>query len=341
MSLDKEDFILPSLHDMKNCARNIGRYIIETPTHQWRGATVEHYLGTASELFLKLELLQRTGTFKARAAINNVLLLSDEQRRRGITTVSAGNHAIATAYAGACFGVRAKVVMLASANPARVEAVRAYGAELVLAEDGVKGFEMVEKIIEQEGMCLVPAFEGHSVTVATATCGLELMASVKQLDAVIVPIGGGGLCSGIAAAVKSITPDCKVYGVEPVGAAVMDASFRAGAPQRLEEQSTIADSLTPPMTLPYAYAMCRRFVDEIVLVEDDQIAAAAALLFRELKLAVEPAAAVSTAAAFGPLRESLQNRRTGLIICGANIDIDGFSRLVERGNNALAQKALA
>jgi threonine dehydratase len=336
-----DEFLSPSVREIKACAQAIDPYIIRTPTHQWSGCMVERYLGADSELHLKLELFQRTGTFKARAAIHNVLQLSDEERSRGVTTVSAGNHAVATAYAAMCFGIRAKVVMLASANPARINAARHYGAEILIAEDGVAGFQMVEEINATEGLHIIPAFEGRNVTCATATCGMEVVKSLQQLDAIVVPIGGGGLCSGIAVAVKKLNPDCKVFGVEPVGAAVMTESLNRGAACELPNQVSIADSLMPPMTMPYAYTMCHQFVDEIALVEDMQIAAAAVLLFSEMKLAVEAAAAVTTAAAFGPLREQLQGRRTALIVCGSNTDLPAFSRLMEMGNEALGKGVLA
>ena len=330
----------PSLSDIEDCARAISPYTIKTPTHHWSDSLVENYLGADSELHLKLELFQRTGTFKARAAINNLMHLSDEQRRQGVTTISAGNHAVATAYAAACFGVKAKVVMLASANPMRIKVARSYGAEIVMAEDGVTGFQLVEEISRNEGMHVVHAFEGRNVTTATATCGMELMKSIEKLDAVVVPIGGGGLCSGIAVAVKTINPECKVYGVEPVNAALMTLSLKNGCASELANQTSVADSLIPPMTFPYAYSMCNQFVDEIVLVEDEQIAAAASILFSEVKLAVEAAAAVSTAAAFGPLRKKLWNKRSALIVCGTNTDIQAYSQLIKLGNESLERGVL-
>ena len=341
MNTINDEFLPPSIREIEACAQAIDPYVVKTPVHHWQSLLVERGLGAASELHLKLELFQRTGTFKARAAINNVIQLSDEERRHGLTTVSAGNHAVATAYAAWCFDIKAKVVMLASANPARINAARHYGAEVLMVEDAVTGFQMVDEFRTKEGMQAIHAFEGRNVTCATATCGLELVKSIKQLDAVIVPIGGGGLCSGIAVAVKNLNPECKVYGVEPVGAPVMTESLKRGAACELANQVSIADSLTPPMTTPYAYTMCSQFVDEIVLVEDTQIAAAAAILFSEVKLAVEAAAAATTAAAFGPLREQLQGKRTALIVCGTNTDVSAFTKLMKLGNDALGKGILA
>jgi len=331
----------PTLQDINKCAERIAPYVRKTPTFEWSGDTVASRLGKDTEVHLKLELFQRTGTFKARAAINNILALTDEQKAIGITAMSAGNHAIAAAYAAKCIGVSAKLVMQESANPARIAAARSLGAELVMAKDGPTGFAMVEEIASSEGRTFIHPFEGPRVTEATATCGQEILDSIADLDAIVVPIGGGGLCSGIATITKLINPSCKVYGVEPIGAAVMTHSLQAGSAQTISDLNTIADSLAPPMTTPYCFAMCQRFIDEVVLVSDDEIAAAASILFDHMKLAVEPAGAVSTAAAFGPLSRKLAGKRVALLVCGANIDADGFHQLIQRGQSALQNNILS
>ncbi len=164
--------------------------------------------------------------------------------------------------------------MQASANPARVTAARSLGAELIMAEDGKKGFAMVDDIVKQEGRIYIHPFEGKNVTEATATCGVEIHEAITRLDAVVIPVGAGGLCSGIGIVTKLLNPDCKVYAVEPEGAAVMKTSLEAGSAQHIEGFSTIADSLAPPMTTPYCFSMVQRSVDELVLVSDDEMAAA-------------------------------------------------------------------
>ena len=331
----------PTLDEFRLTAERLKPYIRETPAFHWSGDTVASRLGTDTELFLKLELFQRTGTFKARGAINNVLNLSPEQLERGITAMSAGNHAIAAAYAARCVGASAKVVMQASANPARIEIARSLGAEIHIAENGTIGFEMVEQIVAEEGRAFIHPFEGFRVTEGTGTCGLELHDAVQDLDAVVVPVGGGGLCSGVGMVTKLLNAKCQVYGVEPEGAAVMKKSLEAGSPQRLSELSTIADSLAPPFTTDYCFAMCKRSLDDLVLVSDDELAAAAAILFEHMKLAVEPAGAATTAAAFGPLKDRLKGKRVALIVCGSNIDISGFSELIKRGKDGLGRGLLA
>lgn len=331
----------PTLEEIRATAWRIAPYTVRTPVHEWRCPAVEARFAAPMALHLKLELFQRTGTFKARGAINNVLALDAVARARGITAMSAGNHAIAAAWAAACVGASAKVVMLATANAARVAAAQALGAEVLGAPDGDTGFRMVDDIVKEEGRAFIHPFEGPRVTAATATCGLEFHEQVAGLDAVVVPIGAGGLCSGVATVTKLLNPVCKVYGVEPEATQVMTKSLAAGSAQRIGKVNTIADSLAPPMTTPYTFAMCQRAVDEVVLVSDDQMAAAAAILFAEMKLAVEAAAAASTAAAFGPLRDKLAGKRVGLVVCGTNIDVESHQQLVLRGQEALAAGVLA
>lgn len=331
----------PTLEEFRLTAERLKPYTRVTPAFHWEGDTVASRLGADTELYLKLELFQRTGTFKVRGAVNNALALSADQLTLGITAMSSGNHAIAAAYAARCVNTSAKVVMQASANPARVEIARALGAEILIAENGPVGFAMVEEIVEKEGRTFIHPFEGRRITEATGACGLELHAALADLDAVVVPIGGGGLCSGVGVVTGLLNPDCKVYGVEPEGAAVMKKSLEAGSPQSLTELSTIADSLAPPFTADYCYAMCERSLEDLVTVSDDELAAAAAILFEHMKLAVEPAGAATTAAAFGPLADRLRGKRVALIVCGSNIDIDGFADLIRRGRDGLDRGLLA
>jgi threonine dehydratase len=162
---------------------------------------------------------------------------------------------------------------------------------------------------------------------------------VPDLDAVVVAVGGGGLASGMARAIKLLQPNCQVYGVEPVGAPSMRRSFDEGAPVKLDRIDTIADSLAPPMALPFSYGLARAHMDDIVLVDDDAICAGLALLQAEARLAVEPAPAAAIAAAMGPLRERLAGKRVCLVICGANIDAETYGRLLERGRGILSVKS--
>ena len=315
-----------SVADIRAARERLGNRARETPAWRWRSDTIEHAAGAGTQVFLKLELFQYTGTFKARGALLNALALSDEQKLLGVTAVSAGNHAIAVAFAARSVGTTAKVVMPKTANAARVAMCRAYGAEVVLTDDVYAAFEEVERIQQDEGRTFIHPFEGERTVLGTATVGYELSNQIENLDAVIVPVGGGGLIAGIACAVKQMQPHCKVYGVEPEGADSMSRSFKAGSPQKLERVNTIADSLAAPYALPYSFGVARKFVDEIVLVSDEQMQRAMGLLFADVKLAVEPAGAAATAALCGPLREHLDGKRIGAIVCGTNIDLATFTK---------------
>jgi threonine dehydratase len=322
---------VPSVAQMRAAAASLAPHIVPTAVQSWHARELEEQLGPQAQLFLKLELFQRTGTFKVRGAVLNVLALTAPERQRGVTAVSAGNHAIAVACAAQRLGVSAKIVVLATANPQRLAAAKSYGAEILIAPDGRAGFAMAEEIRKTEGRVFIHPFDGRNVILGTSGVGLEFLDEAPDLDAIVVAIGGGGLIAGIAAAAKQINSDCRIYGVEPTGADVMSRSFRAGAPLAMESIDTIADSLAPPMTTQSTYDVCRRFVDDIVTVSDDSICAALALLYREAKLAVEPAGAAAVAAVLGPLAARLQGKRTGIVICGANIDSESFYRYLKRG----------
>ena len=315
----------PTLAEIRAARQELGHRILETPVWPWRGREIEEIVGGETEVFLKLELFQYGGTFKPRGALLNMLALAPGDLARGVTAVSAGNHAIAVGYAARALGASAKVVMLSSANPARVRACRDYGADVVSIDDVHAAFDEVHRIERDEGRSFIHPFEGPRTALGTATVGLELTDRVPRLDAVIVPIGGGGLCAGVATAVKLAQPEARVFGVEPEGADSMHRSFAAGEPRSIDRVRTFADSLGAPHAAPYSFALCRRFVDELVLIDDDQMRQAMRLIFGSLKLAVEPAGAAATAALCGPLRQRLAGQRVGVIVCGTNIDVETFA----------------
>lgn len=327
-----QDGEVPSLALIRQAREELGQLVRRTPVWHWQGRRIEAELGAYSEVFLKLELFQYAGTFKPRGALLNIMALGREQLERGVTAVSAGNHAMAVGYAAGALGTTAKVVMPENANPARVAGCRAYGTEVVFVEDVHAAFAEVRRIEEEEGRAFIHPFEGRETITGTATVGLEWLEQSPDLEAVIVPIGGGGLCAGVAAAIKQLRPDCLVFGVEPEGADTMHRSFAAGKPEGIDKVRTIADSLGAPHAEPMSFGLCRRFVDELVMVGDDEILGAMALLFEEMKLAVEPAGAVATAALRGPLRKRLSGRRVGLLVCGSNIDNATFSAYLETAN---------
>ena len=301
----------------------LAQHVERTPVV--RSPALEAALGGGTEVFAKLEFLQRTGTFKARGALATLLGLSQRERLTGVTAVSAGNHAIAVAYAARELDVDAKLVMLRKANQARVERCRALGATLEFADNVHDAFDEAERIKRTEGRYFVHPFEGQRIVHGTATLGLEIAEQVGNIDAVVVPIGGGGLCAGVAAAVKWEQPAARVYGVEPAGAASMRRSISAGKPVAIPEVTTIADSLGAPHAMPGTFGLCRRHVDRVALVEDSELRAAMRFLFEEMRVAVEPACAATTAAILGPLRETVTGKRVVVILCGSNIDWKSYA----------------
>ena len=222
-----------------------------------------------------------------------------------------------------------------TASPIRVARSQAQGAEVVLVDDVAVAFAEVERIKQEEGRTVVHPFEGPLTALGTATVGLEFCRQVPDMDAVIIPIGGGGLAAGMSSAIKQLQPECTVYGVEPFGADTMYRSFQSGEPQSIDKVRSIADSLGAPYALPYSYGLCREFVDDIVRIDDDAMRNGMALLFHSMKLAVEPAGAAATAALMGPLKERLQGKRVGITVCGTNIDIESFTQAVQSAPYAL------
>lgn len=297
----------------------------ETPVWEWRGHRLAQRIGTATRVLAKLELFQHTGSFKPRGALCVMQALAPGDLARGVTAVSAGNHAMAVAFAARALGTHARVAMPESADASRIAACKELGADVVLTADIAGAFAAAEAMQRDEGRHFVHPFEGPFTVLGTATLGYEFLRQAGQLDAVLVPIGGGGLCAGVAAAVKQLQPRCRVIGVEPEGADTMHRSFAAGSPQRIDRVATIADSLGAPYALPMTFALCRRFVDELVKVDDDELCAALALLFADAKLAVEPAGAASTAALLR-LAPRLEGQRVGIVVCGGNVAPAAFAR---------------
>ncbi len=318
------------LEDIRATARRIQPYVSRTPIFCWQDRWANDQIDDG-ELYLKLEFLQKTGSFKARGAVNNILTRPVAERDKGVTAASAGNHAIAVAYAGQALGVSAKVVMHRGANPARVAKCRAFGAEVVLVDDMSLSFPTMEEIASQENRSIIHPFEGIRTMQGTATVGLEIAESVAALDAVIVAVGGGGLISGVGTAIKAVQPSVRVIGVEPVGAAGMSQSLKLGRPLEKVSVDTIADSMGAPLHCPESFAVCQKVVDEIVLVDDDALCQSMAVAFDGLKFTLEAAGAAVLAALAGPLKDQLTGQRVAAILCGSNIDETSWLNLVERG----------
>jgi threonine dehydratase len=317
-----------TIEEIREAYDAISPFVHVTPAVPWPGFDLPSVLPKGTMVTAKLELLQVTVSFKARGALLNMMTLTAEQRARGVTAVSAGNHAIAAAWAAQIIGTPAKIVMINTANPRRVELASGFGAEIVKAGSAAEAFEVANELVANEGLTLIHPFEGRTTALGTATLGTEFLLQVPSLDAVIVPIGGGGLIAGVASAIKLMNPNCQVFGVEPEGADSMSRSMVAGEPMSIESVNTIADSLGAPYALPVSFALTRSNVDGIVRVSDDLLRLAMRVTFLDAKLAVEPAGAAALAALLGPLRIQLGGKHVGVIACGSNIDIATYQRHV-------------
>lgn len=313
----------PSIMQIRALRESLAGKVNRTPVT--RCVELEEIVGGDTRVFAKLEFLQRTGTFKARGALAVLAQLEPDQIERGITAVSAGNHAIAAAYAARSVGASAKIVMIGSANPYRIAACKAVGGEVVLVDDVHEAFAVAEKIQQEEGRYFVHPFEGADIATGTGTLGLEIHEQCPDFDSIVVTVGGGGLLGGVSNALKQLRPGCHIIGVEPSGADSMHRSIAAGEPKDIPNVDTIADSLGAPFALPYSFGLCRQNVDQFCRVSDEEIRRAMGLLFRSMKVAVEPACAASSAALLGPLREQLRGQRVMLLFCGSNIDWQTFA----------------
>lgn len=299
-------------------------YIVNTP--MVRCYDLEQRFSRNTKIFAKMEFFQHTGTFKLRGALTSLLGLNKNQQKNGVTAVSAGNHAIAIAYASRVLGINAKVVMPKSSNIFRIESCRKLGAEVVFADDATAAFKKVEIIKQKENRAFIHPFEGINIIHGTATLGYEICEQNSEMDAIIVPIGGGGLCAGLSSYVRGRLPSAEIYGVEPQYANSINMSIKENRPKKNIHLNTIADSLAAPFAMPISFEFCRDNLTQSLLVSENEIANSMNLLFNEMKLAVEPACAVSTAALLGPLNEKLDGKKVVLIMCGSNIDWSTFRR---------------
>ena len=299
-----------------------------TPVVDWPAEDAQRLVGPGTELRVKLEILQHAGCFKVRGALLTLLHLSSEERKRGVIAASAGNHAVSLAFAARAVGVSAVVVVPRTASPARLELCRYFGAEVALADDIHSAFEQMEERRAREGRTLVHSYDNPWMVLGAATLAAEMFDQVTELDALVVSVGGGGLCAGTAAAARFIEPRCAVYGVEPEGADTMCRSLESGRPERLEHVRTIADSLAAPGAADRTFTLCREYARAVVRVSDDEIREAGRRLFRSMKLAVEPAAAAAVAAVLGPLKQELRGNRVGVVLCGSNLTETEFAAYV-------------
>lgn len=279
-------------------------------------------------LALKCENLQKTGSFKVRGVLNKLLQLEPEERERGVVTISAGNHAQALAWGARAVGIDCTVVMPEGAPATKVEASRGYGGRVVLHGDVFEAFQKALDLAEEEGRTFVHPFDDSQIVAGQGTVGLEILEQAPEVAAIVVPVGGGGLISGIAAAARQARPNLRVFGVEPEGAAAMRASLDRGEPVRLERVETVADGLAAPMAGELTYELVSRFVEEVVTVSDREIERAVADLLTWTKLLVEPAGAAAVAALRAGALALKDRAPVVCILSGGNVDLPRLAEMV-------------
>lgn len=283
------------------------------------------------ELYLKTENLQLTGSFKLRGAYYKMSVLSDEEKAKGIVACSAGNHAQGVALAAQKLGIKSTIFLPMTAPLSKIEATEKLGAEVKLI-DGIydDAYEASLKYVEETGSTFLHPFDDEAVIAGQGTIALEILDQIDKLDAVVIPVGGGGLISGVAFVIKSLNPKCKVYGVQAQGAASMKKSIDNKECSEVEFVSTFADGIAVKKSGKTTFDMCSKYVDEIVTVTDDEIATAILTLMEKQKLVAEGAGAVAVAAVqFNKL--PIEGKRVCALVSGGNIDVNILSRVIHRG----------
>jgi threonine dehydratase len=310
-----------SLKDVVNARAIIQDRVLHTPLV--RSFALSDWTGMPT--FLKAENLQVTGSFKVRGALNRIESLLDDERARGVVTFSAGNHALALAWAARQAGVPATVVMPLTADPSKVNAAHVYGAQVVQSVDFVR---VARDLQAERGLILVHPFDDPAIIAGQGTLGLELVEDLPDVGTVVLGVGGGGLISGCAVAIRAKHPRVRIIGVEPQGANTMALSIEAGHAIGISRPDTVADGLAPPFAGTLTYAIVRDLVDEVVVVPDDAIIEGMRFLFESARLVAEPAGAAATGAVLAGAVTATPP--VVVVISGGNISLDRFKLLLKR-----------
>lgn len=317
-----------TLADIRAARRRIAGGVVETPCPE----SIPLSEITGARIWCKLDNLQRTGSFKERGARNALRLLSPAQRRRGVIAASAGNHALGLAYHGRLLGIPVTVVMPDYAPLIKVSTCRRLGARvLVHGQDFAEARAQADALAAAGGLAYIHGFDDPAIIAGQGTMGLEILAQVPDVDAIVCPVGGGGLIAGVALAVKSQRPRVQVIGVESTETGNLTAAMRAGRPVPRPRRATLADGLATLTVGANSFALARRRVDRVVRVSEDDIALAILRMIELEKSVVEGAAAVPLAAMMAGLLPELRGKRVVLVVCGGNIDPAILSRVIEQG----------
>jgi threonine dehydratase len=318
---------LPTVTDIWRAQEVVRPHVHHTPLLPSRTLSAM----SGARVWLKAENLQRSGAYKIRGATYKLSRLSDEERERGVIAASAGNHAQGVAIAAAALGIPCTIVMPVSAPLAKVTATQSYGATVVLAGDTYnEAYARARELQREMGATYIHAYDDPDIIAGQGTLGLEILADMPDVEAILVAIGGGGLISGVATAVKALKPDVRIIGIEAAGAACMRAALNAGKIVTLPELNTIADGIATKTTGTYTFEIVRRLVDDVITVDDEEIIAAVLLLLERCKLLVEGAGAVGVAALLSG-RLDLAGKRTVAVLSGGNIDMNLIGKFIQHG----------
>jgi threonine dehydratase len=317
-----------TLADIQAARQRIGTAVFLSPCAYTE--TLSHL--TACKLFLKLENLQMTGSFKDRGALNKILLLNAAQKAAGIIAASAGNHAQGVAHAAKLNGIKAVIVMPETTPLAKIRGTRELGAEIVLHGSGYdEAFARAQALQEIHGYTFIHAFDDPDIIAGQGTIGLELLEQAPDMDLVVVPVGGGGLIAGIAAAVKALRPQIRLIGVQSARLPAMKESLAVGQIQPLPPASTLADGIAVAVVGKHTFPLVNRWVEDIVTVTEEEIAYAIMVLLEREKTLAEGAGAVGVAALLNGKIKDIADKRVVTVISGGNIDMTLLSRIIERG----------
>jgi threonine dehydratase len=316
-----------TLEDIRRAAEVIKSKVHRTPLE--RSQTFSMLAG--GEIYIKAENLQKTGSFKPRGAIYKIASLSQAQLKRGIIAASTGNHAQGVAYAASLFSARCTIVMPENTSISKILATRGYGARVILkGKTFSDALKEAKKLAKKEGLCLIHAFDDPHIIAGQGTIALEILEDLPEVEQIVVPVGGGGLISGIAIAAKSIKEEVKVIGVQAEAAAAMKASLAIGKPSSVKLSTTIADGIAIKSPGRLTFQLIQRYVDDVVTVTEEEIAEAMLLLLERAKLVAEGAGAVSLAACLSG-KVPCRGKTTAVLISGGNVDLNLISRVIEKG----------
>lgn len=325
--MNTQPFTIPTLDDIRAARKRLGNAIYHSPCPY--SLSLSRLCG--ANIYCKLDHLQMTGSFKERGARNRLMSLTDAEKKAGVIAASAGNHALGLAYHGQLLGVRVTVVMPKWAPLVKITNCRSFGAEVVMfGETYDQARRHALELAQKSHLIYVPGFDDPHIVAGTGTLGLEILEDVPDVDAVIVPVGGGGLIAGVGLAIKALRPQTQIIGVEPLHAPCMTESLKQGQVVRVETQPTLADGLAVAEPGRLCFEIAQKVVDNIVLVDEAQIALSVLRLLEMEKTVVEGAGAVPLAAAMNESLD-LKGKKIVLLLCGGNIDVTMVSRVIERG----------